>query len=389
MSLFKIKSNKNFTFDNRTSLHAKHREYIEHVQEKRATIPVNQERISELQEKREEIERRLANIQSSRFTTRMQDLILEQNRLDSEIEKLETEINDLESKESLNNYYLDLASIYIKFDDNKENTPNTNTNFGDIVNLKCKSNRERVLDAYLQKFGTTKDESLIDVHSHDMDDDDVCNNPKCRSRGNFEVNNGLRVCRSCGELEYIISEVSKPSYKDNNTDKVYSFSYKKINHWNEWINQIQGKEITKIPDDVFEQLRREITKERITNSKHITQKRVRGYLKKLKLNKYYEHVPYITLQLGGERPPQIPPKIEATLRKMFIEISAPFIKYCPKDRRNFPRYTYILYKCCELIGYDELLPYLPLLKTRQRLNEMDKIWKKICEDQDLEFRKTL
>ena len=233
------------------------------------------------------------------------------------------------------------------------------------------------------------DDNTLDnyVSSSYYNKTEICKN--CHVENNFAISRGCRECKSCGAIEYIISEISKPAYKDKGSDKMYSFSYKKINHFNEWINQIQGKEVTRIPTEVLNLLLQEIKKERITNPRQITQIKVRGYLKKLKLSKYYEHVPYITLQLGGERPPQIPPEIESVLRRMFIEISAPFITYCPKDRRNFPRYTYMIYKCCELINYKEILPYLPLLKTRTRLCAMDSIWKKVTDQMGWDYIPTV
>lgn len=204
---------------------------------------------------------------------------------------------------------------------------------------------------------------------------DLCTN--CGAINNIELIDGIRVCRSCGFSDPMIMEKQKQQRHDSAVPRTCTFSYKKLNHFNEWISQIQGKEVTKIPKDLFERVLTEMKKERIAPQK-LTQKKVREYLKKLKLCKFYEHIPYITAQLGGEKPPSIPTEIEERIRKMFIDVSAPFVQYCPTHRRNFPRYTYIIYKCCELIGFKKILSYLPLLKTRIRLIEMDQIWKKIC-----------
>jgi len=313
--------------------------------------------------------------------------VIELHKLSNEINQLKKEISNIENNKNVKDYYLDLANIYSKFYyDDPTKVANINGDFNDFVKVTKKLNKEKVLDAYMQKFNDILDDDddcYIDMENNA----DTC--MECNAVDEFAISRGCRECKSCGKIEYIISEISKPSYKEKNNDKMYSFSYKKINHFNEWINQIQGKEVTKISKDIFDQLLVEIKKERITDSRYITQKKIRGYLRKLKLSKYYEHVPYITLQLRGEKPPQIPPEIEAELRKMFIEISAPFITYCPKNRRNFPRYTYMIYKCCELIGYTEILPFLQLLKTRTRLCDMDGIWRKICEQKGWPFIPTV
>ena len=52
-------------------------------------------------------------------------------------------------------------------------------------------------------------------------------------------------------------------------------------------------------------------------------------------------------------------EMEEKLRSMFKEIQAPFMKYCPKDRKNFLSYGYVLHKFVELLELDEFLPNFP------------------------------
>ena len=40
---------------------------------------------------------------------------------------------------------------------------------------------------------------------------------------------------------------------------------------------------------------------------------------------------------------------EEELRRMFKEIQIPFAKFCPKDRKNFLSYSYVLHKFVELL----------------------------------------
>ena len=58
---------------------------------------------------------------------------------------------------------------------------------------------------------------------------------------------------------------------------------------------------------------------------------------------------------------------------------------CPSTRKNFLSYSYVLHKFCELLEYDELISYFPLLKSREKLQQQDFIWKKICHDLEWEF----
>ena len=98
---------------------------------------------------------------------------------------------------------------------------------------------------------------------------------------------------------------------------------------------------------------------------------------------YYNEMPYgvnIINQLNGLPPPVISPEVEEIIRSMFKEIQIPFMKNCPNERKNFLSYSYVLHKFCQLLELDELLIHFPLLKSREKLQQQDKIWENICKD---------
>ncbi len=109
------------------------------------------------------------------------------------------------------------------------------------------------------------------------------------------------------------------------------------------------------------------------------------YLKKLKLNKYYEHIPNLISKITNKPPLTISKDFENILLELFDKIQEPFKKYCPKERKNFLSYSYTLHKFCLLLGKDEYLIYFPLLKSREKLFEQEKIWKGICSDLNWKF----
>ena len=153
------------------------------------------------------------------------------------------------------------------------------------------------------------------------------------------------VCDSCGAIiACLISEELTYKEEQETSEKVVNYSYKRENHFNEWLSQFQAQELTNIPDEVIEQLRSELKKIKIKKLEDITHAKIRGLLKKLKLNKYYEHVPYITNILNGIKPPNMPQELEECLRMMFKDIQKPFDTHCPAERKNFLSYSYVLYK---------------------------------------------
>ncbi len=195
------------------------------------------------------------------------------------------------------------------------------------------------------------------------------------------------VCLDCGLAQFTF--FGERSYKEEqDTDQKIVYSYKRENHFNEWLAQFQAKEVTNIPQEVFDTLKSEFKKQKASKS-DITQTRVREFLKKLKLNKYYEHAPYITSILNGVEPPRMSQQLEEKLRVMFHHIQKPFEKHCPSDRKNFLSYSYILYKFCELLSEDEFLKCFPLLKSKEKLYKQDQIWKKITEELQWEFIETV
>tara|TARA_Y100001980_G_C14555760_1_gene345099 strand:+ start:4712 stop:5581 length:870 start_codon:yes stop_codon:yes gene_type:complete len=161
--------------------------------------------------------------------------------------------------------------------------------------------------------------------------------------------------------------------------------YKRQNHWNERLCQVQGKQKTHIPAEVIDQIKAEINKTTSVDIKTIDIAGIRKILKKLKLSKYYEHVNYLTHMINGYQLPYLTQKEEDKLRNMFNRIQGPFDRNLPSGRSNFLNYNYVFRKCLELLELDELLPYFSNLKSREKLYEQDKIWKIICDEINWQF----
>ena len=99
-----------------------------------------------------------------------------------------------------------------------------------------------------------------------------------------------------------------------------------------------------------------------------------------KYNQHYDHIFHIINRLNGDKPLSMTPEMEEKLRYLFLQIQEPFEKYCPEDRKNFISYNFVFYKFCEMLGYYEFLRYFPLLKSKDKLYDQEKIWQKIMGD---------
>jgi len=270
-----------------------------------------------------------------------------------------------------------IAQYFLK----KENTSD-NSNTSNTTSNKSKTSRFHLLDDYL-RF-TDKNYINNNIPTETPIVCYYCQNP---SR-DILINESIMYCRQCFTVENIITDNEKPSYKDPPKEISY-FSYKRINHFSEWLNQIQGKETTDIPEEVFNSIILELSKQRIYDLSTVNPLKIREILKKNKINKYYEHIPYILNKITGIPNPHLNPDLEDKLKNMFREIQVPFLKYSPSNRKNFLSYSYVLHKFIQLLNEHEFLKYFPLLKSRDKLHQQEQIWKKICEHLNWTFIRSI
>lgn len=211
-------------------------------------------------------------------------------------------------------------------------------------------------------------------------DHNICENCN-ESINGMESDTGYITCCNCGYTTLaIIDKEYIPTYREfQDIDFVPYFAYKRINHFKDWLNSIQGKENTLIPPDILKLIEKEIKRLKIKDtSYHI----IRTVLKGLGLSKYYENISLLLNIINSGNPQVIclTRKQEDILICKFREIQGPYEKHIPPDRKNFLSYSFILRKLCILEGYDFMLKYIPSMKDLKKINQQNIIWKKICKE---------
>jgi len=313
-------------------------------------------------------------------------------RVDERIDLLK-KVADMKNKYDETSYFVNTSDILFKYYDLVEKghgnvqTPDHNTQ--SILRFFTAKPVEPVKPAVVVKPSTRNRGSLLDNYMSVVDTDYInakvkdieiplC--PHCNSANIIIMtNDGYTYCNVCHTMENMIIDHDKPSYKDPPKEITY-FSYKRINHLNEWLNQIQGKETTEIPEEIYDKILLEIKKQRMTNMADLSYVKIKKILKQLKAHKYYEHIPHIINRLNGLPMPNFTPELEDKLRTMFKHIQSPFLKHSPQSRKNFLSYSFVLHKSLQLLEKDEYLPFFCLLKSRDKLSAQDRIWQKICEE---------
>jgi hypothetical protein len=379
--------------ESRTTLDTLHNQQLQQMNE-------NENELNGLMTEKNNLENRLESLEDN----------IECDQVENRLKSLNNEIKVRANKNEFLDYYLSTGDILYKYYDIQEKIQdgtlvqnmNSRKKIGAIFDILEKAARDEgtfeTNQTFVEKNSMSRDKLLDDymkkVHPDSIrntkyiSDDSYGECPGCEKEMFFSPNEAVFTCKECGHQEFILIDSDKPSYKDPPREVSY-YAYKRINHFNEWLAQFQAKESTEIPPEVFDMILMELKKERILDTRNIKQTKVRELLKKLKQNKYYEHVPHIINRLNGQNAPIMSREVEEKLRYMFKEIQPSFVKHCPSGRNNFLSYSYVLYKFCELLELDEYLPCFPLLKNRDKLYNQDKIWQQICSDLRWEFIRSI
>ena len=387
MPSFKPKTTKKIKVNKKSivTLDGKHNEFINEFNKD------EQDKIPKLKNEKGEILNKLKENEET------QNLSIEQVLdLKDRIEEINEEIKNIKMKKK--EYFLDNSKYIFDYFENKKNISNglenTNQSKSKILNSFFKINQDDTSqDAnnisnknnnIFKKYLSNIDDSFLDINAF-IRPSDICQH--CFKGELIPLDDeGVLICNSCSKNVQYLIENEKPSYKEP-PKEVCFYAYKKINHFKEILAQFQGKETTQIPEEVIENLKQQIKKERIDMNK-MTYYKTKEVLKKLGYNKYYEHINFIKDKLGL-KPPIISQELEEILCNFFMEIQYPYAKHCPDYRVNFLHYYYVLYKLFELLGEKQYLTEIPMLKDREKLIEQDTIWKKICEELDWEFIATI
>ena len=308
-----------------------------------------------------------------------------------EIRDLRDLVREIESGESEMDYLLTIAPIIRAYgdegvagadalahetgedsEDSESPAPDPGPDPDPHVRTKGSLNRQYV---ELLKTGNETDTFISDAGMCPACNQSMVVTPDCMS------------CPDCGlSVDVIESSFRTCTYREHRP--VPFFTYKRINHFNEWLQRFQGKDRATIPDSVFERVRDEMKRMRVPE-KHMTQVRLRAMLKKLGLNKYYEHVPRIFHAITGEPLPQLSLGEEEKLRNMFMKMQEPFARACPSDRKNFLSYSFVLLKLAQLLQLDDILDAFSLLKSKEKLYVQEKVWKSICEQLGWKYIRTI
>jgi hypothetical protein len=299
--------------------------------------------------------------------------------------ELEIEMHDLlqkidKIKEERLSYLLKNGELLFKFTECDKVRKNT------IHTMQILKNKHDVLISdtskdkhkYYWKFRSNIDPDYVHAPENNINEENYCFD--CKEFRVLYPDEAIMICEECGTKTTVVANPEKPSMKDPPAENKY-YEYKRYTHFCDWLANMQGKESSRVPDEVINAVIREISREKMEDRvDELTEPDIKRYLKKYSNNnydRYYDHATQILFRITDIPPVQMTPEMEQNLKLMFLEVQEPFELF-KGDRRNFSSYSYIIYKFCQLLEYNEFLPKLKLHKDKIKLYEHDRIWKQIC-----------
>jgi len=372
----KYKENKQSNLKETNTLDNKHRIMVKYFSQKRNDKnDISQQIIN--------INHEITSMDERRDTFTIEDIKHRASLLDKK-DLLELQMKSISNNYDEMDYYDnagDLISDYYEMRDTQEINVKESKNILEFLFTKKEKNINNQDENKIVNRANLFEKYCQRVDGIRINHDDGSNRIKycieCKIEKILDMTESAYICPCCGDSEMIILDEER-QIKD------YS-PYRKVNHFREWLNQFQAKQSPDIPENVFIDIVKELNKRRITDLSTLDKKKMKGILKKLEYNIYYEHIAYIINKLNNLPPPKITRDMEKLFISMFFKVQDPWEIYKHPDRKNFLSYSYVLHKFCELLELDHLLDCFPLHKDSDKIMENDQLWEKICKHLKWEY----
>ena len=155
-------------------------------------------------------------------------------------------------------------------------------------------------------------------------------------------------------------------------------SYKRIHHWNERINQFLCLD-NPPPHHIFQSVREWFDARPGTP---ITKPKIREALRSMRQQKFVEKWIAIQCHLTDTPPPNPDAAVVERLRVMFATIERHFHNRKPAGRKSMINYNFLFVRTLQHLGQHQYIRFFPLLKSKNKIKQLDDVWRLICSDID-------
>jgi hypothetical protein len=229
-------------------------------------------------------------------------------------------------------------------------------------------------------------EQISSSSSSNAEMDAVCNS--CSVELIVDSTFGSTVCPVCSEVRTGGFGIGmKQTFSEFSSSTRGAAPYIRVSHFREFISRLEGSERTIIPSAVILSVLQAcelLGFNPIEQPEKLTYSFIRKTLRDAGFAEFFENVSQIRSLVSTKPMPRFTDLQREQLQRLFMEIQEPFEKH-RGERKNFLSYAFITRKLCELLGYFEFLPFLPIFKAVKNRDRADEVWRKICEDINIEF----
>ena len=299
--------------------------------------------------------------------------IYEKNWIYQTIKETEQKKNENEPQKVELEYYKDVSPILIEY----------HQNLGDSGYDRKQNHRNT--DIIENEYLETIDPDYLDDSLHQTLS--LCS--YCESSNVIDMlHEYIRVCQDCGSKDELIIENDKTSYSDSNQEISYA-SYRRPSHLKVCLQLQQGKESTTIPQFVYDEVKKELSRQKNSWS-NISQKTISDILDTLHHRydtktyspfvKYKINTPQLWSKLTGKTLPQLSPETEKKVLEMFEQVMAVYPKFSGSDRKNFLSYHFCINKFLKMLGEYEVAQLYNKTQSKDKQNASEAMWRDICKE---------
>lgn len=191
-----------------------------------------------------------------------------------------------------------------------------------------------------------------------------CENDDIRYNGEYYI---CVVCGMCQENRVFYQT---PCFVNNIS---FQCKYKRTKHFNKIVRSITGSMIATVPNDVIEIIKK---------YQFGTIFELKKIMKKLKLKKYYLSSYYIYKVIKNHNLIDLDNRTIIKMIGMFKRIDSCFINLreeYDEKRQNTFQYHYLIRKILRILGKEEHLQHLTLMKSKDKLIYSEKLFEMICQ----------
>jgi hypothetical protein len=155
--------------------------------------------------------------------------------------------------------------------------------------------------------------------------------------------------------------------------------YMRVKHFRGWFSQFRIG-APPVPDHVIIAVDRAFRNIHHNSKVKVLPTPVRDILRDLKLQAYGSQATIITHRLNKQPIAKLTDKEFDIVLWRFDMIQVPFTNNKLENRTNFINFNYCVHKFAQMEGWHHFTPCFPLLKTRDVLEKLDRVFFKICAE---------